>query len=126
MVSDGRRRCDAHPARPLMRRPAACQGDLLLTLRLAIANSVATMMRKSREAGSRAARGGRPRGRDGTGAPTPNAVNAESELSDRLRERIRGRFGRAADVARLSPLAGDASTRRYLRAALSGPGAPAT
>lgn len=41
-------------------------------------------------------------------------------------ELVRGRFGSAAEVARLAPLAGDASTRRYARAWLRGGGAPAT
>ncbi len=41
-------------------------------------------------------------------------------------ELVRGRFGTAADVVRLAPLAGDASTRRYARAWLRGGGAPAS
>lgn len=41
-------------------------------------------------------------------------------------ELVRERFGAAAGVTRLAPLAGDASTRRYARAWLAGPGAPAT
>lgn len=51
---------------------------------------------------------------------------SETDLTDRLRPLVRGRFGSAAEVARLAPLAGDASTRRYVRAWLAGPGAPAT
>lgn len=38
----------------------------------------------------------------------------------------RGRFGTATTLRRVAPLAGDASTRRYARAWLAGPGAPAT
>ena len=41
-------------------------------------------------------------------------------------ELVRERFGAGTDVARLAPLAGDASTRRYARAWLKGPGAPAS
>lgn len=49
---------------------------------------------------------------------------------DRLRQRlaglVQGRFGAAAAVGDIVPLAGDASTRRYVRARLHGPGAPAS
>jgi N-acetylmuramate 1-kinase len=48
------------------------------------------------------------------------------ELPARLRDLIRRRFGSSADVERVMPLAGDASTRRYVRAWLRGAGAPAT
>jgi aminoglycoside/choline kinase family phosphotransferase len=41
-------------------------------------------------------------------------------------ELVRDRFGSAAEMTRLAPLAGDASTRRYARAWLRGGGAPAT
>jgi len=44
----------------------------------------------------------------------------------RLRELVRRRFGAAAEVERIAPLAGDASTRSYARAWLRGPGAPPT
>jgi aminoglycoside/choline kinase family phosphotransferase len=53
-------------------------------------------------------------------------MSAEADLSPRLRDLVRDRFGAGADVARVAPLAGDASTRRYLRAWLSGPQVPAT
>lgn len=48
------------------------------------------------------------------------------DLSTRLSELIRQRFGSAAGLERVAPLAGDASTRHYVRAWLRGPGAPAT
>jgi len=47
-------------------------------------------------------------------------------FAPRLGELVRGRFGGAAELIGLEPLAGDASTRRYLRAALRGPGVPAS
>jgi N-acetylmuramate 1-kinase len=53
-----------------------------------------------------------------------NGVDAD--LAGRVRGLIRHRFGSAADLERLAPLAGDASTRRYVRAWLRGAGAPAT
>jgi len=43
-----------------------------------------------------------------------------------LGEHIRQRFGSQAEIDRVAPLAGDASTRRYVRAWLRGPGAPAS
>ena len=53
-------------------------------------------------------------------------MTAEADLPGRVGELIGRRFGSAAAVERLAPLAGDASTRRYVRAWLRGPGAPAT
>ena len=53
-------------------------------------------------------------------------MSAEADLSSRSRELVRDRFGARPIVARVAPLAGDASTRRYLRAWLAGPSAPAT
>lgn len=47
-------------------------------------------------------------------------------LAPRVGELVRGRFGNGAELLRLEPLAGDASTRRYLRAILRGSGAPAS
>jgi hypothetical protein len=48
------------------------------------------------------------------------------EIAERVRALVREGFGAATEVERLVPLAGDASTRRYARTVLSGPGAPAT
>ena len=48
------------------------------------------------------------------------------DLSARIRALLRQRFGSATQLERTAPLAGDASTRRYLRAWLRGPSAPAT
>jgi aminoglycoside/choline kinase family phosphotransferase len=53
-------------------------------------------------------------------------MTTEAELSGRVGALVRRRFGTAVAVERLAPLAGDASTRRYVRAWLRGPGAPAT
>lgn len=50
----------------------------------------------------------------------------ETELSARVDALVKQRFGAASRVDALDPLAGDASTRRYARARLSGPGAPPT
>jgi aminoglycoside/choline kinase family phosphotransferase len=47
-------------------------------------------------------------------------------LTALLETLVRDRFGSATAVRRMVPLAGDASTRRYARAWLDGPGAPAT
>ncbi len=78
---------------------------------------------------------GEPVGHDGpeaargppTAEPAGRAVTGtDAGLVARVRELIRGRFGSAAEVERLAPLAGDASTRRYVRAWLGGSGAPAT
>jgi N-acetylmuramate 1-kinase len=57
-------------------------------------------------------------------AATAAAVTAE--LAALLGEVVRSCFGNAAVVERIAPLAGDASTRRYVRASLSGPGVPAS
>jgi aminoglycoside/choline kinase family phosphotransferase len=48
------------------------------------------------------------------------------ELAGRVRGLVRDRFGTGTRIERLEPLAGDASTRSYARARLSGTGAPAT
>src|SRR4051812_1823728 len=58
---------------------------------------------------------------DGARADADSAV-----LAPRVAELIRERFGSTAALIGLDPLAGDASTRRYLRAVLAGSGAPAT
>jgi len=50
----------------------------------------------------------------------------EPDLAPRVAALVRDRFGAATTLARLAPLAGDASTRRYARAWLGGPGAPPT
>src|SRR5215471_8651254 len=50
----------------------------------------------------------------------------KDDLSARIGALLRQRFGSAAELVRTAPLAGDASTRRYLRAWLRGPSAPAT
>lgn len=50
----------------------------------------------------------------------------EAELARLLDEVIRGCFGTAVHVRRVAALAGDASTRRYARLWLDGPGAPAS
>jgi aminoglycoside/choline kinase family phosphotransferase len=47
-------------------------------------------------------------------------------FTEHLARLLRTRFGTATEIARVEPLAGDASTRRYVRAALRGSGAPAT
>jgi aminoglycoside/choline kinase family phosphotransferase len=48
------------------------------------------------------------------------------EIGERVRTLIRERFGAQTELARLEPLAGDASTRRYARGWLRGPSAPAS
>ncbi|MBX3024287.1 phosphotransferase [bacterium] len=53
-------------------------------------------------------------------------ADVEAGIGRTVAELVRDRFGGAAAVTRLAPLAGDASTRRYARAWLRGPGAPAT
>jgi aminoglycoside/choline kinase family phosphotransferase len=50
----------------------------------------------------------------------------ETAIESKLDELVRGRFGAAAAVERIAPLAGDASTRRYVRVWLRGAGAPQT
>jgi len=50
----------------------------------------------------------------------------ESQLAPLLNELVRGRFGSAARVRQIDALAGDASTRRYVRVWLDGAGAPAS
>jgi hypothetical protein len=49
-----------------------------------------------------------------------------TELNDRIAGLLHSRFGQATEVTQLAPLAGDASTRRYARARMTGPGAPAS
>lgn len=49
-----------------------------------------------------------------------------TDLDQRILPLLRARFGTATEVTRIAPLAGDASTRRYARAWLSGPGVPAS
>jgi aminoglycoside/choline kinase family phosphotransferase len=55
-----------------------------------------------------------------------SAASVETTLTALLATVVRERFGTATAVRRTVPLAGDASTRRYARAWLEGPGAPAT
>jgi hypothetical protein len=50
----------------------------------------------------------------------------DAAIGSAVAELVRDSFGAAARVARLAPLAGDASTRRYARAWLAGGGAPPT
>jgi aminoglycoside/choline kinase family phosphotransferase len=50
----------------------------------------------------------------------------DADLAARVGELVRRGFGGATAVERLAALAGDASTRRYVRAWLRGPGAPAS
>jgi len=50
----------------------------------------------------------------------------DATLTPLLDTLVRARFGPAVSVRRVVPLAGDASTRRYARAWLDGPNAPAT
>lgn len=50
----------------------------------------------------------------------------DAAIGATVEELVRERFGSGARVARLAPLAGDASTRRYARAWLAGPGVPET
>jgi N-acetylmuramate 1-kinase len=50
----------------------------------------------------------------------------EPDLSAKITDLIRQRFGAGSEVSRIEPLAGDASTRRYARAWLHGDGAPPT
>ncbi len=50
----------------------------------------------------------------------------DPDITPRIRALARQAFGAATDVARVAALPGDASTRRYARAWLSGPGAPAS
>ncbi len=61
----------------------------------------------------------------GTMADAAQATQ-ESALTSLFEELIRGRFGTATALRGVMPLAGDASTRRYARLQLSGPGAPAS
>ncbi|MGH7788986.1 MAG: aminoglycoside phosphotransferase family protein [Candidatus Binatia bacterium] len=53
-------------------------------------------------------------------------MSADASLDARVAALLRARFGSAAELVALDPLAGDASTRRYVRARLHGPGAPAS
>lgn len=48
------------------------------------------------------------------------------DLAPRLQDLVRDAFGAAVRIRRRRPLAGDASTRRYIRLWLEGPGAPLT
>jgi hypothetical protein len=50
----------------------------------------------------------------------------DADLTPLFGELVRARFGSGTCVQRAEPLAGDASTRRYVRLSLTGPGAPAT
>jgi hypothetical protein len=50
----------------------------------------------------------------------------ETDLSVKIADLVRRRFGSGAEVNRVEPLAGDASTRRYARAWLRGAGTPPT
>jgi aminoglycoside/choline kinase family phosphotransferase len=50
----------------------------------------------------------------------------DSALVERVTQLIVEHFGAGTSVRRVTALAGDASTRRYLRASLTGPGAPAS
>jgi hypothetical protein len=50
----------------------------------------------------------------------------ERDLTPVFAELVCQRFGSAASVTRVAPLAGDASTRRYARLWLAGPGVPAS
>ncbi len=50
----------------------------------------------------------------------------EQQIITRIAELVRQRFGQRTRVARVAALAGDASTRRYVRAWLEGAGAPTT
>jgi N-acetylmuramate 1-kinase len=49
-----------------------------------------------------------------------------AELDVRLAELVRERFGTRAGIRQVTPLAGDASTRRYVRLSLDGPATPVT
>lgn len=60
-----------------------------------------------------------------TATPIATAPQVE-ELVPLLRDLVRNGFGTAVQVRRVMPLAGDASTRRYVRLWLEGPGAPST
>jgi hypothetical protein len=50
----------------------------------------------------------------------------QDHTASRIRALVRARFGSHAAVKHVEPLAGDASTRRYARAWLQGPGTPPT
>lgn len=50
----------------------------------------------------------------------------DAAFAARLGDLVRAGFGSGAVVERIAPLAGDASTRRYARAWLAGPGVPPT
>jgi N-acetylmuramate 1-kinase len=50
----------------------------------------------------------------------------ETDLSAKIADLLRRRFGPTTEMTRIEPLAGDASTRRYARAWLRGVGAPPT
>jgi aminoglycoside/choline kinase family phosphotransferase len=52
--------------------------------------------------------------------------DVEHRTASRIRLLVRERFGSRAGVKRIEALAGDASTRRYARVWLEGPGTPAT
>lgn len=55
-----------------------------------------------------------------------SAARVDATLTSLLETLVRDRFGSATAVRRGEPLAGDASTRRYARVWLGGPGAPTT
>lgn len=56
----------------------------------------------------------------------PAMADLDAAIAAAVAELVRERFGAATELARIAPLAGDASTRRYARAWLRGPGAPAS
>ena len=51
-------------------------------------------------------------------------ANVKRSLDERIQDKVQTLFGKPARMARLVPLAGDASSRRYHRALLEGPSVP--
>jgi hypothetical protein len=55
-----------------------------------------------------------------------DSLSRMDPFTDSIGARIQAAFGRHAEIASISPLAGDASSRRYYRVHLRGAGAPAS
>jgi len=72
----------------------------------------------------REARPRQPGNFDSHTGPCYCATVEGDHLLDLCAELVRERFGSRSEVSRLAPLAGDASTRRYVRLWLSGPDVP--
>src|SRR5262249_53313015 len=109
-----------------MRQPTGCQGELLLTPTAPLGNPPTTdehrrpaMDTERRTADSVFVCGHRY-------SLSLSGERVTDGRLERVRDLMRERFGNATEVPRSAPLAGDASTRRYVRIWLRGPSAPQT